>query len=143
MVLESVIEMNRRIAELKSEIDKLREESGIKVLEDEMKALTKDKKVYIEKCIEEGRTEEGSLRVVNVGRRNRVIRVSEFKEVYPDVFNIVAVVPITTTTEIMVQRMVDDGYSKKEAMEIVKEELEGLCDVEMTSSWDVVDVLEG
>jgi hypothetical protein len=140
-MLEVILEQKNRVKEAEAAIKKLEEEAGLPELRKQLKAMQNTLEAMLAEAVLKNVMEEGTLRVISAGRVMRVIRVSDFKERFPDLFEEYATVPITPVVDALIQQHMDDGFPKKEAKTMAEEELSDVLDMKQTEKWDILDMV--
>ena len=139
-MLEEILEQKLRAKSIEKEIKTLEEDAGLPDLRKQLKAAQTTLEAMLAEAVLKEVMEEGTLRIVSAGRLMRVIRVSDFRVQYPDLFEEYANVPITPVVDALIQQKVDDGMSKRDAKANTEEELSSVIDVHQTEKWDILDL---
>ena len=142
-MLDEIIELKKKAEGIKQEIEKRELEAGIIELREELETLEEAIKMSISAAVEQGITREGSIKIMNVGREVRKVRVRDFQEAHPNIFWDVLEVKVTAAEGALIRKYKANGMNDKEAKSYAKEELANYCDLKKVDSYKIIDALEG
>ncbi len=140
-MLEEILGQKNRVKELESKIKKIEEEAGLPELRKQLKAMQTTLEAMLAEAVLNDKFEEGTLRIVSAGRNMRVIKVPEFRNAYPDLFEEYATVPITPVIDALIQQHMSNGYPKKEAKQMAEDELSEIIEIRPSEKWDILDMM--
>lgn len=132
MTLHEIMELRREIDGMERTLKAIREESGIESMEEQIKMMKFMLLSELKEAVDSGISQEGSLRIINRGRANRVLSFDEVRDEpwYKDVVKV----------EIgkVVGKLKEAGFSKEQ----IKEYMDAKCLIVQSESYDIVDLLE-
>ena len=139
-MLDGILSVKEEIKEKKENIKKLMDEYGISALIEEVKDLETVKEKMIADALVANIIEEGTLRLITVGRRMRELRQADVRIRYPTIFEQYAKVTITAVSDALIDDFLDKGNNKKDAKTMANDIIEDMSDVKEPTSWDVIDL---
>lgn len=139
MVLDTIMEKKTEITNLKDQIAKLKESSGLNAMEAGLKLLEQEKEKLIAEAMIKGVMKEGTLMIVATGRRMRELNQIDFKAAWPEIFNDHAKLSITAAVEAIMEMHPD--LPTKEAKQIANDEIEKYSTTKEPTSWDVISLV--
>lgn len=141
--LSTAYDIGKQIEAKQTEIDKLREDSGITKLEAELQALNEAYTEIINNCIAAGTFEEGPLRLISKGGQRRKLIPEAFHKAYPQMFYKLASVPVSASeNELASYYESVCGLPKKEAKRKAKDEITSMSEMVGKPRYELINLTE-
>jgi hypothetical protein len=132
MTLHEIMEMRNALEHMERTLKAIREENGIDSMEEQIKMMKFTLQSELKEAVDSGISQEGSLRIINRGRMNRMLSFDEVSSEpwYKDVVKI--------EVGKVEGKLKEAGLSKEQ----IKEYMDAKCLVVQSESYDIVDLLE-
>lgn len=140
-MLEVAMEKKKDIEILKKQIKNLEEDSGLIEMREELADLEKEYQEFLIDAVDKDIMSEGSLQIVNVGIKRRIItHITELREDMPEVFDRAAKVSVTEAEKALVELFVGGGMETKAAKDAARDKLDNYCEVDIKPKYEVIDL---
>lgn len=134
MNLRDVYKIRQELRDDEARLKQLRDDSGVTELEKKVSSTKKYLESLCGDLAAEGRTQEGSLRIVNVGRSVRRVNIERLQQYDNDAYECLTG---NLTLPVGVVEKFFEAYPNKSDIMV------HVCDTELYPKYDIVDVLEG
>ena len=132
--LTDVMDMKAELERLEAQISAIRQEQGLPALEEQVKILKFGISTLLTELVDTGITQEGSLRIVNKGRKVRKINLGRLHAYDPVLYDVLE------TKFTLSLKELDVVLADREDKDTI---IDMLCDTTQSENWDVVDLLAG
>lgn len=141
--LSAAYEIKKLIGAKQSEINLLRESSGIAKLEAELQSLDTTYAEIIKQCVSANYFEDGPLRIISKGGVKRKIIPEAFHKAYPQMFFELSTIPVTASENSLSEYYeAVCGMTKKEAKAKAKAEITSICEMVGEPRYELINLTE-